>query len=274
MRTMWKRSNLIKGLARPVVAAGLLSILHGAASSAEELSFATDRAWVPASFVNESGELAGFVHEIEEAIVAKAGWQVKFETPSFDAVIPGILSGKYAFGGTVDVTQERLKVLDIVPILSIGYTFITPKDSGVSLTSELSSICGLKIAIINSESTRASLDKQSAQCETDGKKPLTILTFPDAPSAQFAVLGKRADLTTIVNSQANYLLENDKRWILTGPVFDRAETGVAVKKGSKFGAKFAEALGATIADGSYQKILAKWGVSSSAVEKAVVNSSN
>jgi len=256
-----------------MLAAGLLSLTNIISARAEELVFATDRAWVPASFRNESGELAGFVHEIEEAVVTKSGWDVKFETPSFDAVIPGILSGKYAFGGTVDVTDERLKILDIVPILSIGYTFIVPKGSDLSLSDDMSSICGLTVAIINAESTRASLDKQSAACQSAGKEPLTILTFPDAPSAQLAVLGKRAALTTIVNSQANYLLENDKRWVISGPIFDRTETGVAIKKGSLLGTKFAETLNALIAEGTYEKILSNWGVHSSGIQKAIVRTS-
>ena len=239
-------------------------------AQAKDVVITTDKGWPPATFLNEQEKLEGYLYEIEVAAAKQAGWNAKFEYPSFEAVIPGLLSGKYDLGGNVDVNEERLKTLDIVSVLSIGYTLITRTDDGVTIADDMNDLCGRHLGIVASQVTLPAIEEQSKKCEAAGKEPVTVSTFPDTASSQLAVLSKRVDATTITTSQSGWFVKNAPKWRVTGPIFGRTTAGIAVKKGNPLGQEMADAINALIADGTYGSILSKWEATSAGIEKSEV----
>jgi polar amino acid transport system substrate-binding protein len=58
---------------------------------------------------------------------------------------------------------------------------------------------------------------------------------------------------------------------LSGPTFSRVQTGVALRKGSSLAPRLVIAMNELIADGTYAKILARYSVSSVALQSASLN---
>lgn len=71
------------------------------------LILAAESGIVPFTYVKD-GQLVGYDVELVQRICHRLGYQLKIESMSFAAIIPGVSSGKYDIGaGCITVTEER-----------------------------------------------------------------------------------------------------------------------------------------------------------------------
>lgn len=86
-----------------------------------EIVVATEGAWAPWTYHDESDTLVGFDVEVAQAIAGKLGVTARFVESEWDGIFAGLDAGRYDIAANgVEVTQERAEKYDF----SIPYGYI------------------------------------------------------------------------------------------------------------------------------------------------------
>jgi polar amino acid transport system substrate-binding protein len=110
-----------------------------------------------------------------------------------------------------------------------------------------------------------------------GLKPVEFQYYDDDSASNLALQSGRADLTFGPNATAAYKAATDEKTKLGGLVglvdggWPLKASIAATKKGNGFAAAAQAGLNHLIEDGTYGKILDRWGLSSEAVKKSELN---
>ena len=107
---------------------------------------------------------------------------------------------------------------------------------------------------------------QATLCQNAGKPPVQLLLYDSQPDALLALRSHKVDAITAFSWYP--ALPGTQ---LSGPTFSHVQTGVALRKGSSLGPRLVMAMNELIADGTYAKILARYNVSSVALQSASLN---
>lgn len=237
----------------------------------QEVVVAIDYNGAPLAQRDDDGTFSGYMVELELAAAEQLGATVRFVNTPFEIIIPGVQSGKYALGTGVDATLERQEVVDIISLTNAGYRLLTPSKGGKQIGDSLDDLCGLKIAVIAGHVAVETLEQQSARCEADGKPSISIASFPEEGAGELAVKSGRADAFVVYTGVAGWQVKQDPTWQVTGPTFNTGDTGVALNKQTGHAEAWAAALDRLIANGTYDRILKKYGVESVAIDEARIN---
>jgi polar amino acid transport system substrate-binding protein len=218
-----------------------------------------------------SGQTIGIDPDLSEALAGPFGQPVSIQVVSFENSLLGVQKGSFFMVTGADITAAREKTFDMVPYLADHYEFAslsTKPAIGTSVTD----LCGLTISTVAADSSIPILKSDSTTCTKAGKKPITVTTFPDQGSAVLAVESGRANATTATVTNLGYLsTQAPGKFRLGGPSYDFVYIGLAANKGNGMGQALAAGINALIANGKYQAILKKYGVTADAITHATVN---
>ena len=90
-----------------------LSLGVGAAQAQDVVRLATEGAYPPYNFINDSGEIDGFERELGDELCARANLTCEWVTNEWDSIIPNLVSGNYdAIIAGMSITPERDEVID------------------------------------------------------------------------------------------------------------------------------------------------------------------
>ncbi|WP_329172665.1 transporter substrate-binding domain-containing protein [Streptomyces sp. NBC_01477] len=221
----------------------------------------------------ESGKPVGVDVDLADALSGPFGKKVQQKKDSFENALLGVNRGTYVGVFGADVTAEREKSFDQVAFLEDHYEFLSLKDSP-ALGTTMDALCGKKISMVAASSSIPVLKDQSAACVKAGKPSIDVKTFADQGAATLAVRSKQVDATTATVTNLGYVAkQSGDTFNLGGPRYLSVYIGVATKKGSGMAQAMADGIDALIKDGSYQKILERYGVEKAGVTKALVNPS-
>ena len=95
--------------------------------------------------------------------------------------------------------------------------------------------------------------------------------FPDRGATWLALRSGRADATLGYTGENGWLLQKQTDLKRVGPIFDTVYAGIPVSKSSANAKYWVEAINLLIQDGTYQKILAKYGVEDVAIDHSELN---
>jgi len=121
----------------------------------------------------------------------------------------------------------------------------------------------------------ADLTARSKKCKAAGKKDITIDQYAAQDAATTAVVAKKDDAMLADSPICAYAVDKTNGDLeLLGDIYDAAPYGFVVPKDA---AEFAKAIQGAIQkmidDGSYKKVLDKWGVSGGAITTSEINPS-
>jgi polar amino acid transport system substrate-binding protein len=219
----------------------------------------------------EGGKIRGISTDLATALGGPWGKSVTLKKDSFENSLLGVNRGVYFGVFGADVTADREKAFDQVSFLEDHYEFMTLA-GGPALGSTMDDLCGKKISLVAAASSIPVLKKQSTTCTSQGRKPITVLTFADQGAATLAVQSKQADATTATVTNLGFIAkQSGGKFTLGGPRYLFVLIGIATKKGNGMAQAIADGINTLIADGEYQKILEAYGVEAAAVKKAEVN---
>jgi polar amino acid transport system substrate-binding protein len=224
----------------------------------------------PEAYVNSSNQLVGFDPDIIRAVGKVLGVTINLKQTSFENAMLGLQSGNVQITPGASVTPARLKVDDFVGYVDAGYT-TAQKSGSAKYASSMTALCGQKVATLSDVSFLPLLTSTSKKCTAAGKGAITTLTYPDWGTAELAVQSGRADTVAAPAATLSLLLKQQTgKWQVTGPVFAKEFGGYALKKGSPLVKPLAAAIDALIKDGTYNKILKKYGVPENAIKQAKI----
>ncbi|HKU12037.1 MAG TPA: ABC transporter substrate-binding protein [Sinomonas sp.] len=218
----------------------------------------------------ENGQLVGIQPDIVLALSEVMGVKVNnVSVGTFDSLIPGLSSGRYDISSAdFGVTKPRLGQVDFVSEFAVGTSFATKNGSGITIDNE-TDLCGHTIGVLSGSYFIDQVNQASADCTKAGKAAITLQTYPDDGARILAVTNGRSEITaTTTDAMAFVIKSQNVPLTLQKFVYQPLELGIALKKGSTLGPAMQAAMKEIVSDGTYAKILKKWGVDSIAYPSA------
>ncbi|MFC7974051.1 ABC transporter substrate-binding protein [Streptomyces cinereoruber] len=206
------------------------------------------------------------------AAVAKAlGLEPKREIVGFEAILPALGSGKYDVGtGNFGVTEERRRAIDFVTYVNDGQGFATRADSPLKEITDLTQLCGLKVAVGAGTTFERTLEQNRGRCAEGGRKPYEINVYSEAGAFWMALQQGRSDVVMNTINGVRYAVTQQKNVKFLNE-YRRLDVGFAFKKGTPLAPAFQAAVNGLKADGTYDRILRKWGVTGSGIERSRIS---
>jgi polar amino acid transport system substrate-binding protein len=236
------------------------------------LNVATEAQYAPNEFLASDGHtIIGMDADLIKAVTATMGLKASLINTTFEAIIPGLAAGRYDLGvSSFTDTKEREKTVDFVTYFKAGISFYAKASSnpGVKTVADL---CGKTVAVEKGTTELEEATKQSAKCTKEGKKAVNVLSFPGQNPVTLAVASGRAELAMADSPVVAYQLKvNGSQFKLIGESYGFAPYGIAIPKTSGLQGPILASVKKLIADGTYTKILEKWGVQSGAITESEV----
>lgn len=215
----------------------------------------------PMQVLNAQQQPEGFTIDLANEVGKVLGLKVSFVNTSFNALIPGVLSGRFdGVMGAMTITPERTKQAIMVSYANVANGIMVQAGNPKNIT-DLASLCGMTVAtLIGSTNADALTEVSTQECTGKGKPAIKLDNFADSSSDQ-AVASGRADA-----HYDNYLrikLQAEQEPGKLGMVKDFfkmvGEHGVILAPQSTDLAKaFQAAFTEVIANGAYDAVLKKW----------------
>uniref|UniRef100_A0AAU2K1J6 ABC transporter substrate-binding protein n=1 Tax=Streptomyces sp. NBC_00049 TaxID=2903617 RepID=A0AAU2K1J6_9ACTN len=217
---------------------------------------------------------AGQDIDIANAVAKVLGVKLERQDASFETILPALGSGKYDFGtGNFGVTTERLKTIDFVTYINDGQGFAV-KTGNTTLTtqvSDLTQLCGLTIGTGAGTTFEKTLTAQQGVCAAAGKKPYEVKVFSETGAVTSALQQGRIDVVmSTINGLRHQAAQPAARTSFLGE-YHRLDVGFAFKKGSPLTPALQAAVNELIKNGTYARILQKWGTTASAIDTSQIN---
>jgi len=225
----------------------------------------------PGSFRSATGITTGWEIELGSLLAERMALKLSMTVVPFDQVIPGVVEGASNIGmASMFDTPAREELVDFVNYFEGGTGWATYKDSGFSPTQACGKTVGVRSGTAQYEQF---LPAKSAACIDAGVKAIEIIGFPDEITAADALKSQEVDAIVADSPVVSYLVGQSRGGLVrVGSVEGIQPYGIAVAKGNEeLITAIRLALNSLIADGTYERLLGKWGVETGAISEATTN---
>jgi polar amino acid transport system substrate-binding protein len=238
---------------------GVLALL-GLAASAQARPFdeikkdgtiriATEGAFSPFNYFQGS-KLTGFEVELAEAVAARMGVKIEWKALGFDALLAGLRQDRWdAVIASHGITEERSKAVTFAEPHYCSGGMVVATNAAIRSANDLA---GKTVAVQTGTTYLENVKKVAGVKE--------VKNFPQDSDARSALLTGRVDAWVTDRFVAlNSLSANPGAGMKIGDFLFVERIAAAVSKGnSSLAGEWNKALASMMADGSYQKISAKW----------------
>lgn len=271
---------------RGATTAPLFNLLPKKIQSAGVIKVGSDTNYPPVEF-KKDGQVIGLDPDLAAAMGKVLGVKFQFNTAGFDTLLTGLRAKRYDIamsamtdnkgrqeGVNPDTGEKVGEGVDFVDYFTAGVSIYTRKgdDQGIKTWDDL---CGKKIVVQRATVSHDLAKAQSKTCQEKKKGKIAIEAFGNDTEAQTRLRGGGGDAGASDFPVAAYAVKTSgggNDFQLVGEQVEAAPYGIAVAKGNpELRDALRQALAFIIANGEYDKIIAKWGVQDGAVLKAIVN---
>jgi polar amino acid transport system substrate-binding protein len=253
--------------------AAVVAEVPAAIKSKGTLTVAADATYAPNEFIAPDGHtVIGMDADLMTSLGEVMGLKVNIVNATFDTIIPGLAAGKYDVGASSFTdTKEREKTVDFVDYFTAGVSFYAKSTSNPPIKG-LADLCGQTVAVEKGTTEQEESTEQGKKCTKEGKKGVTVLTYPTQNGANLAISSGRAEIGMADSPVAAYQVkQSNGAFKLIGETYGAAPYGLAIPKNSGMTTPLLAALKVLIANGTYMKILTKWGVQAGALTTPSIN---
>lgn len=259
-------------------AAGAADVVEAARAALPEnvkssgmLKIATSLQWPPFGYKNEQGEGEGIDIDLLKLLAEKLGLKPDITDVKFPSIIPGVSTGRFDVGANqMARTAEREQVAQFVVYFRSNMGLLVRRGvSGV----DVNNLCGRTLALTQGSSQVAIAQNLSDRCVKDGKKEISFLFYPNSADTYLAVGNGRGDGFLTGTATGTFIAKhNDKLQMTRATLPDTASiAGIVIgKENNQLATAVRLALESAISDGSYHKILEKFGAPDGALTIAEV----
>jgi polar amino acid transport system substrate-binding protein len=234
------------------------------------VSVGSDASYAPVEYI-DSGKIVGIDPDIGAALGQKLGIKVTFHNATFDGLIPAVTSKRYdIIMSAMSDTKERQASLDFVDYFDAGTSILVRKGNPEGIHT-LADLCGKTVALEKGTTQVDVATEQNTKCS----KKINILTFDTDTNALLQVKSGRAvaDMNDFPVAAYNAeTADGGKTYEVVGEQIGAGPYGIGVRKAdTQLRDALQAGLKALIADGTYEKILAKWDVTKGSLTTAAIN---
>lgn len=224
-----------------------------------------------------TGKLTGFDIDIGEALAAKAGTTIKWEETSFDQMLSSLATGRVdiILSGMTDIPARR-EAVKFIDYLKTGPQFYVMKERAADFPN-MAALCGKKVGASRRTSFPVEITKWSdEQCVKAGKPAIVVTGTDGSADARTQLRQGRLDAAVQGGETMPYIMGQEPNTYMTvGKTFVFQYVGLATnRKDEAIAAELSAAMTKLIADGTYAKIIAKWGLGDFAVTKLIIDSAD
>jgi polar amino acid transport system substrate-binding protein len=232
--------------------------------SAGKIVYCTDATYPPEESFQGS-KIVGSDIDIATGVAKQMGVKAEFKNTGFDGIIAALLSKRCdsVISGMND-TPDRRKQVDFVDYLKVGQSIMVKKGNPDHISS-LESLAGHTVSVESGTTNRDFLAATSKKLTKQGKKAISIKTFPKDTDAFAALKAGRVDAYFADAPPVAYYAKTDKSVVVAGSPVNPFPIGIAIRKKDPLRASTQKAIAALYKNGSMKRILAKWGMSKAAV---------
>ncbi|MFF4658908.1 ABC transporter substrate-binding protein [Streptomyces sp. NPDC001381] len=244
---------------------GTLEIVDSSGSAAPLTFFATDNKTV----IGVEPDIASLVADV-------LGLKLHINTVSWENIFVGLDSAKYDVGfSNITVTEERKEKYDFATYREDNLGFEAKKGSGLKITGP-EDVAGRTVAVGSGTNQEKLLIEWSKENEKAGRKPVNIKYYQNDSDTYLALQSGRIDLYLGPNPTAAYHAATTGKTEVVGTYSGAGSTlqgliAATTKKDSGLVKPLADALNHVIDNGTYAKVLERWGLSDEAVTKSEIN---
>ena len=237
-----------------------------------KLLICSDMPYPPQEFFDNSGTPIGSDIEIGQEIAKRLALEPTIVNSVFDTIIPALTGGKCdIIISAQNITAARKKQVDMITYFQAGQSFLVAKGNPQNIKTQ-QDLCGKAIAAETGTTEvdylNGTSDFQgqglSDQCTKAGKAKINVKTFPKDSDALLALQGGQVDAYFADSPVAGYYaVQHPDAFELSGLTLGVAKEGISVSKDHpELRAAVQRALSQMVGDGTYLKILQKYGVDS------------
>ncbi len=241
---------------------------------------ATDPSYPPNEFLPEGQDTPiGMDIDLANALGQVLGLQVTIEPAGFDGILAGLNAGRYDIGmSSFTDTREREQTVNFVTYFSAGTSTMVIAGNPENIQS-ITDLCGLSVGAENGTTQLDQLNDATVEgsvlkaCQDAGKPAPIAQGFPKQTDVNAALLAGRIDAYLADSPVVDYAVK------VTGDKFEKvggdestAPYGIAIpKEPAELTTAIQAAMQHLMDTGAYAKILDNWGLTSGAIDTAVVN---
>jgi polar amino acid transport system substrate-binding protein len=219
-----------------------------------------------------SGELIGLDIELGAAIAKELGLKVEYQETAFAQVFSSLATGRADIAMVaISDTAERQKVADFIDYMKTGPQFFTLQ-SNASRIKSIADVCGTKVGASRNTNWPGQIAGWSVEnCVAKGKPAITVIGTEGSVDARTQLKTGRIDVAVQGSETLPYFqtLEANTYVLLGQPLFAQ-ETGIPVSKNEPaLRDAVLDALKRLQANGTYDKLLAKYKLQGSAMPAAL-----
>ncbi len=257
----------------PTATGALEALVPDGIAADGKIVFGTDASYPPNESVDPASQkIVGWDVELGEAVAARLGLRSEFQNAGFDTIIPGVQSGKYEIGlSSFTDNAERERVVDFVTYYSAGTSWATLKGNPKGVNPD--DACGKTVGVQQGTVQIDDLKARSEKCTAAGKPAIEQVVRKQQTEVNADLVSGKTDAMLADSPIVGYAVKQTGGRLQTiGQIYGAAPYGYAIGKNS--GSMKEAVLGsvkALIADGTYKKILEKWGVQDGTITNPMIN---
>ncbi|WP_425840005.1 transporter substrate-binding domain-containing protein [Streptomyces fractus] len=221
----------------------------------------------------KDGQLSGIEYDLINAVADELGVKARFHNLAFEAMIPSIVNKRndVMIGALAD-TPDRRDEVSFVDVFSADLGVIVKAGNPKGVTAEL---CGHTSIDAAGNYQQHVVKKMSKECVADGKKPIKQIVISDPGAAFLGVVNGRADFTLQAPGVAVYTAKTNagvdllKERVTPRP--KQVNGWIVAKNNTELQHAFGKAINNLIQDGTWQKLMAKYGLDKSALKQSLIN---
>ncbi len=225
----------------------------------------------PIKFLDTSGQVIGLSPELLRAAAKVLGTKIDFVQGSFDAQVPGLESSRYDLVASIGDLVQRQTNIDFIDYLKVGTAILASKSFAQDQVTP-DQLCGLSVGYGRGSAQQGFLEKAAAACVTAGKPELKINGYQDPAAGILSVKSGQADGYWGDGPPMAYNVKNDPTLFKIVYAAPLGVLGIGIRKDNP---QLRDALRAALLklaqDGTYDKLLAEWGVGDSGVPSLPIN---
>ena len=260
--TVAARSHLVRllavGLCLTAAPALAQTTLTGLTTPGK-LTFCSALTQPPFEQLTAEGTPEGIDIDLGTEISKRLGVGTAWNNIPFSGLIPALQAGQCdAILSDLFVKEERMRVLDFVNYMYTQEVLLVKASTpGIDTLADLST---KKTATVTGTTATQLLEAASKKLTDDGKPAINIVMFPENTQAlQQLQFGQVDAFGLAYEIAAYYMARSPGTFKLGGPAYFKILTGIGVRKDStKLRDAMQTAFDSIQADGSYEKLLAKY----------------
>jgi len=253
-----KLASLLAGLALTTFAAGAMAdALPDMAG--KEITIVTENAYPPLQFLDKDGVAIGWEYDAIAEMAKRLNMKVKYETISWDAMIPAVSEGQFDMGMTgITITDERKAKVDFSDAYMRSQSVMMVRGDESRFSDAKSFAADDKLLIGAQAGTTPFYTAVYEVLDGNESNPRIKLFETFGTSVEALKAGDVDTVLTDMTAGQGYVAASEGKLKLVGAPLGTEDFGFIFPKGSDLAAPMNAAIAALKADGTFDALNKKW----------------